>query len=66
MRIKINELLEQQGRSRNWLSKQTGIDYPALSRLCHNKTTAISFNTVEKLCKALHCTLDDLFELEDN
>lgn len=66
MRLKVNEILNRQGKSRNWLSKQTGIDYAALSRICHGTTNSISFDTIEKLCKELNCTPNDIFELEDN
>ena len=51
-RIKIYELAEISGLSRS-----------TLTRLYYNQTNTVSFNTLEKLCIALDCKLDDLFEI---
>lgn len=53
-RIKIYELAEISGISRS-----------TITRLYYEQTNTISFNTMEKLCKALECKLDDLFEIVD-
>jgi len=44
------------------LSKQTGISKNALSDLYHEKTDRIRFDTLDKICKALHCSVADLVE----
>ena len=51
-RIKIYELAEISGVSRS-----------TVTRLYYNQTNTVSFNTLEKLCIALDCKLDDLFEI---
>ena len=51
-RIKIYELAEISGLSRS-----------TITRLYYNQTNTVSFNTLEKLCIALDCKLDDLFEI---
>ena len=38
-----------------------GLPYYTVSRLVNNKTTTISYATMEKLCLLCNCTLDDLF-----
>ena len=38
-----------------------GLPYYTVSRLVNNKTTTISYATLEKLCLLCNCTLDDLF-----
>ncbi len=53
-RIKIYELAEMSGISRS-----------TITRLYYDRTNTVSFNTLENLCKALECTLDDLFEITD-
>lgn len=53
-RIKIYELAEMSGISRS-----------TITRLYYDKTNTVSFNTLEKLCKALECKLSDLFEIVD-
>ncbi len=44
--------------------KQTDIDYKALSRLINDKTALIHFETLEKLCAALKCTPNKLFDIK--
>ncbi len=51
-RIKIYELAQISGISRS-----------TITRLYYDQTNTVSFNTLEKLCKALECKLDDLFEI---
>lgn len=58
--IKINELLEKQGKSRYWLSKQTGITHQNLTKIARNETVSIRFEYIESICKALNCTPNDL------
>ena len=41
--------------------KLTGIDRHTINNICKNKTTSIKFDTLDKLCKALDCTPNDLF-----
>jgi putative transcriptional regulator len=44
------------------LSRETGIAKNALSDLYHEKTKGIQFDTLEKICAALNCTVADLLE----
>jgi len=44
------------------LSLQTGISKNALSNLYHEKTDRISFDTLDKICTALDCSVSDLLE----
>lgn len=53
-RIKIYELAEMSGVSRS-----------TTTRLYYDRTNTVSFNTLENLCRALDCTLDDLFKITD-
>jgi len=53
-RIKIYELAEMSGISRS-----------TITRLYYDRTNTVSFNTLENLCRALDCTLDDLFTITD-
>lgn len=65
MNIKIDTILNQQGKSRNWLAQQTGITYYNLSRLCKNQTTSIQFDILTRLCKVLECTPNDILDLTE-
>jgi putative transcriptional regulator len=44
------------------VSKETGISKNALSVLYHEKTDRIRFDTIDKICTALHCAVSDLLE----
>ena len=58
--IKIDELLENRGRSFYWLAKETGISHTTLWRLKKGKALGINFETLEKMCGALKCQPGDV------
>lgn len=63
--LQINKILEQQGKSQYWLSKQTGISQNNISKICNGETSTIRFDTIEKICKSLNCSINDIFYTED-
>ena len=63
VKIKIDEILKIQGKSRYWLSKQIGMTQNNLANLCNNKTTSIKFTYLEKICDALNCKIEDIIEI---
>lgn len=63
--LKINKILEQQGKTPYWLGKQTGISQNNIGKICNGETTTIRFDTIEKICKALNCSINDIFETDD-
>lgn len=63
--LKINEILKQQGKSPYWLGKQTGISQNNIGKICNGETSTIRFDTIEKICKALNCSINDLFTTDD-
>lgn len=65
MRFKIDDILKERNTSRYQLAKQTGISEQALGRICRNETSSIEFNTLEKICKALNCTPNDIIIFDD-
>ena len=58
--IRIDELLENRGRSFYWLAKETGISHTTLWRLKKGKALGINFETLEKMCEALQCQPGDV------
>lgn len=64
MKVKINDALAKRGKSKYWLSKQTGITAATLTNLSSGKTTKISFDLIDKICFALNCTPNDILEPE--
>ena len=57
---KLWETMEQQGISTYMLREQCGIDSKTIRRLRANEN--IETKTLDKLCKALHCKLEDIAE----
>lgn len=63
--LKINEILKQQGKTPYWLGKQTGISQNNIGKICNGETSTIRFDTIEKICKALNCSINDIFVTND-
>lgn len=61
--IRVDELLEEQGRSFYWLAKETGISHTTLWRLKKGKALGINFVTLEKICERLKCQPGDVMKL---
>ena len=60
-----NNLSRLMGEKRIKLSemqKLTGLSINTIRRLYYDSTNTVSFNTIEKLCKALECTTQELLE----
>ena len=65
LRLRVMEILEEQGHSKYWLCKQIGYSYDNLNRIVENKTKQIRFETLENLCKILDCSVGEIFEEND-
>ena len=63
--LKIDKILEEQGKTPYWLGKQTGISQNNIGKICNGETSTIRFETIEKICKALNCTPNDIFISDD-
>lgn len=64
IKLNIDMLLKQKGKTRYWLIKQTQSDYKTINKICENESTGLYLETIEKLCKILECTPNDLFTIE--
>ena len=61
--VRIDELLEQKGRTFYWLSKQSKISHSTLWRLKKGKALGINFVTLKSICQALECEPGDILKL---
>lgn len=64
--IRIEQLLDERDKTFYWLAKQTGIGYTSLWRLRHEEAKTISFNYLERICRALECEPGDLLVLRED
>ena len=64
--VRIEQLLEERGKTFYWLAKETGIGHTSLWRLRHEMSKGISFDFLERICRALECEPGDLLSLVDD
>jgi putative transcriptional regulator len=62
IRIHLGRLLGERKMKMAELSRMTGVSKNALSNLYYEKVTGIQFDTLEKICEALGCTVGELIE----
>jgi putative transcriptional regulator len=65
--VRLKKLLETRGRSRYWLSQESGIEYKTLMRI----EQAVSSNRIElrvldEICRALECQPGDILVRVDD
>ena len=65
MKLKLKQYLNDNNISVYWLEKETKISHKTLYDMVNSKTTAIKFTNLGKICKALNCTPNDIFELTE-
>ena len=65
LKLRINEILKKENRSMYWLSKKTGISANNIQKMCNGETNSIRFTSIETICKALNCSINDLFDSND-
>ena len=63
--LRINEILNKKNKTCYWLAKQCDISQNNMGKICNGETTSIRFDTLEKICKALDCTPNDIFMFID-
>jgi putative transcriptional regulator len=58
-------MLEKREKTLYRLTKDTGLQHASLWNLAHGKAKFISFEAIEKICRALDCLPGDLIEVYD-
>ena len=62
--IVIDEILKKKNKTRYWLIKQADLTYETVAMLANNEKVGIQFGTLEKICKALECTPNDIIKFD--
>ncbi len=60
--INLDVMMAKRKMSLNELSEKVGITIANLSILKNNKAKAIKFSTLDAICKALDCRVEDIIE----
>lgn len=63
--INLDVMMAKRKMSLNELSEKVGITLANLSILKNNKAKAIRFSTLDAICRALDCRVEDIIEYVD-
>jgi len=66
IRLRILDILKEQGHTKYWLYKQMDLSYQNYNRMVMNETASIRFDNLEKLSLILNCSIGELFEYVDD
>ena len=62
MKLRILDILKENGKTKYWLYNQLGLSYQNFNNIVNNKTSAIKFDNMKTLYDILECTPNDLFD----
>lgn len=66
MKLRIDEILKEKGKTKYWLYIQLGLSYQNFNKIINNQTKAIKFENLKAICDILECTPNDLFDIYYN
>ena len=53
VRFRLQELIDLKGTSQSALSRDSGVSFATISRMCRNATAQVSLDTLGRLARAL-------------
>lgn len=62
IRIKLDELIEKSGISKNKLSHRAEMQRTQINNYCKNNITRLDTDVLARLCTVLDCQIGDLLE----
>lgn len=62
IRIKLQELLDKSGMSKNKLCHRAEMQRTQLNHYCNNEVTRLDTDVLARLCTVLSCSISDLLE----
>lgn len=62
IKIKVNELIEEKGISKNKLAHRAEMQRTQLNQYCNNEITRLDTAVLARLCTALDCKIEDILE----
>ena len=62
IRIKLDQLIEETGISKNKLCHKAELQHTQLNNFCKNKITRLDTDVLARLCTALDCKIEDWLE----
>lgn len=58
--IKLKETMESKGYNIGSLAEKAGLHRNGISKIINGKNNGIEFDTLQKLCEALDCNVQDI------
>ena len=62
VRLRILEILEEQGKTKYWLCKRLEMTYTNFNAIVNNTTSSIHFDTLDRISTLLDVPVGELFE----
>ena len=62
IKIKLEELIEKSGMSKNKLSHKAEMQRTQLNNYCKNKITRLDTDVLARICTVLDCKIEDVLE----
>ena len=62
IRIKLDELIEKAGISKNKLSHRAEMQRSQINHYCNNEITRLDTDVLARICTVLECDISDLLE----
>lgn len=62
IRIKLDELIEKAGISKNKLSYKAEMQRTQINAYCNNQITRLDIDVLSRICTVLECSIGDLLE----
>ena len=62
IRIKLKELLEAKGLSKNKFSHRAEMQRSQINHFCNNEITRLDTDVLARICTGLECEISDLLE----
>ena len=62
IRIKLDELIEKSGISKNKLSHKAEMQRTQLNNYCNNQITRLDIDVLARICTVLNCSISELLE----
>ena len=62
IRIKLDELIQKAGISKNKLSHRAEMQRTQINHYCNNEITRLDIDVLARICTVLDCRIEDLLE----
>ena len=66
IKLTLEQYLRSVGVTRYQLAKQTNINYQIIDNYYKNRVVRYDSDVLDRICKALHCKIEDILTFEDN